>query len=84
MPITKLEKLYFDKLYLYAEFHEMLPLLSDIDDEKILHYIHNNSVNKRQTAINLKRYIDIKKEQRKQFMSNENEILTQYIKRGQE
>ena len=33
---------------------------------------------------NLKRYIDIKKEQRKEFMSNENEILTQYIKRGQE
>ena len=56
ISVTKLEKLYLDKLYLYAEFHEIL--FENIDDSELLGYLYLNSIDKKNVAINLKKYID--------------------------
>ena len=57
IPITKLEKLYLDELYLYAEYYELLSNLNNVNDSELLGCVYNNSIDKKQFAINLKRYI---------------------------
>ena len=56
IPITDLEKLYIEKLYLHAEYHEMLKGFENINDSEILGCLYNSAVDKKQIALNLKEY----------------------------
>ena len=57
VPITKLEKLYLDKFYLYLESSNKINLLNQYNDSELLGFVFNNAIDKKQIAINFKRYI---------------------------